>query len=359
MFDHILLLLLGFVILVAGADLLVRGASRLAVSMGISPLVVGLTVVAFGTSAPELAVSVDATLAGSSDLAIGNVVGGNIAKVLLILGISALITPLVVSEQVIRQEIPIMIGASLLLVVMTLDGSISRIESSFLLSLIVAYTAFLIHQSRSVSKMAKSQFTSEIPTSNWDRHWSVQIALIAASLGMLVLGADWLVVSAEAVAKAYGVSDLVIGLTIVAIGTSMPEMAASVVAGLRGQGDIAVGNVLGSNVFNIFAVIGASGLVASGSLPVPETARNFDLWVMLAVAFACLPILTTGRNIARWEGGLLLAYYAIYIAWLVLSIQQATLLTAFSNVMLSYVIPLTVIALLISVVRHFRRTSRS
>ncbi len=358
MLDHVLLLALGLVILVIGADLMVRGASRLAVSMGISPLVVGLTVVAFGTSAPELAVSVGATLSGSPDLAIGNVVGSNIANVLLILGISALITPLVVAEQIIRQEIPIMIGASLLLVVMALDGGISRFEGGALFALVVAYTVFLIRQSRSASKAAEDEFASEIPTSNWDRHWSVQLALIVVGLGLLVLGADWLVDSAVALAKAFGVSDLVIGLTIVAVGTSMPEVATSVVAALRGQRDIAVGNVVGSNIFNILAVIGISGLVSTSGVPVPEAARNFDLWVMLAVAFACLPILMTGREIARWEGGVFLGYYAAYTAWLVLSAQQHTVLPAFSGVMLGYVMPLTVITLIVSVVRHNGHTSR-
>jgi cation:H+ antiporter len=175
---------------------------------------------------------------------------------------------------------------------------------------------------------------------------------------LLVRGADWLVDRAVALAKAFGVSDLVIGQTIVAVGTSMPEVATSVVAALRGQRDIAVGNVVGSNVFNIFAVIGATGLVSSAGIPVPEAARNFDLWVMLAVAFACLPILMTGREIARWEGGVFLGYYAAYTAWLVLSAQQHTVLPAFSGVMLGYVMPLTVITLIVSVVRHNGHTSR-
>lgn len=357
MFEHIALLLLGLVILVVGADLMVRGAARLAVSLGISPLVVGLTVVAFGTSAPELAVSVGATLSGAPDLAIGNVVGSNIANVLLILGISALITPLVVAEQIIRQEIPIMIGASLLLVVMALDADISRFEGGVLFALVVAYTVFLVRQSRNASKAAEEEFASEIPSSNWDRHWSVQLALIVVGLGMLVQGADWLVDGAVALAKTFGVSDLVIGLTVVAVGTSMPEVATSIVAAVRGQRDIAVGNVVGSNVFNIFAVIGAAGLVSATGIPVSEAARNFDLWVMLAVAFACLPILITGREIARWEGGVFLGYYLAYTAWLVLSAQQHAALPAFSNVMLGYVIPLTVITLIVSVLRHNGRTS--
>ncbi len=352
MLTHLLMFVLGLTVLVVGADVMVRGASRLAVSFGISPLVVGLTVVAFGTSAPEMAVSVGATLAGNADLAIGNVVGSNIANVLLILGISALITPLLVAEQIIRQEVPIMIGASLLMVVMALDGHISRFEGALLFALVVAYTVFLIRQSRRASKATEDEFADEIPTSNWDRHWSVQLALVAGGLALLVLGADWLVNAAVGVAKIFGVSDLVIGLTVVAVGTSMPEVATSIVAALRGQRDIAVGNVVGSNVFNIFAVIGATGLVSSAGIPVPEAARNFDLWVMLAVAFACLPILITGREIARWEGGVFLAYYAAYTAYLVLAAQQHDALQAFSGVMLSYVMPLTVITLIVSLVRH-------
>ena len=351
MLQQVLMFLAGLAVLVVGADVLVRGASRLAVSFGVSPLVVGLTVVAFGTSAPEMAVSVGSALAGNPDLALGNVVGSNICNVLLILGISALITPLLVDEQIIRQEIPIMIGASALLVVMALDGNIGLLESIALFGLVIAYTVFLVVQSRRASKNVQDEFETEIPTSTWDRHWAVQIGLIAAGLVMLVVGADWLVDSAVAFARAFGVSDLVIGLTVVAVGTSMPEIATSIVAAIRGQRDIAVGNVVGSNVFNILAVLGAAGIAAGAGLPVSEAARNFDLWVMLAVAFACLPIMITGREIARWEGVIFLAYYAAYTAWLVLQAQQHASLPAFSGIMLGYVMPLTVITVVVSIVR--------
>ncbi len=352
MLQQVLMFVLGLVVLVVGAELLVRGASRLATSFGVSPLVVGLTVVAFGTSAPEMAVSVGSALAGSPDLAIGNVVGSNIANILLILGISALITPLLVDEQIIRQEIPIMIGVSALLVVMALDGRLSLLESAILFGLVLAYTLFLVVQSRRASKGVQNEFETGIPTSTWDRHWSVQLTLIAVGLAMLVVGADWLVDAAVAFARAFGVSDLVIGLTIVAVGTSMPEIATSIVAAMRGQRDIAVGNVVGSNVFNILAVLGLTGIVSGAGLPVSEAARNFDLWVMLAVAFACLPIMITGREIARWEGGIFLGYYVAYTAWLALQAQQHASLPAFSNIMLGYVMPLTVITLVVSIVRH-------
>jgi cation:H+ antiporter len=352
MLMHALMFVLGLAALVVGAEALVRGASRLAVSWGISPLVVGLTVVAFGTSAPEMAVSVGASLAGSADLAIGNVVGSNIANVLLILGLSALIAPLLVHEQIIRQEIPIMIGASLVVVAMALDGTIGRVEAGLLFAGVIAYTVFLVVQSRRASTDAEDEFASEIPTSTWDRHWSVQAVLVAGGLGLLVLGADWLVGSAVAFAKMLGVSDLVIGLTVVAVGTSMPEIATSLVAALRGQRDIAVGNVVGSNIFNLLAVLGVAGVVSAGGLAVPDAARNFDLWVMLAVAFACLPILLTGREIARWEGVLFLAYYALYLLYLVLAAQQHESLRAFSSAMLSYVLPLTAVTLLVSFLKR-------
>lgn len=353
MLEHILMFILGLVALTIGAELLVRGAARLAMSFGISPLVIGLTIVAFGTSAPEMAVSVDAALGGSADIAIGNVVGSNIVNILLILGLSSLIVPLIVAEQIIRQEIPIMIGASLLCVVLCLDGLISRGEGALLFALIIAYTVFLIRQSRQASPATLDEFSTEMPDtgSRWDAHWTVQLLLVAGGLGMLVLGADWLVDAAIAVARLFGVSDLVIGLTVVAVGTSMPEIATSLVAAFRGQRDIAVGNVVGSNIFNIFAVLGVSSVLSPDGIAVSEAVRNFDLWIMLAVAFACLPIVITGKEIARWEGGVFIAYYIAYTAYLMLAATRHASLPTFSSVMLSYVLPLTVITLIVSFVR--------
>lgn len=360
MLTHAVFFVIGLTLLVVGAEALVRGASRLALSMGISPLVVGLTIVAFGTSAPELAVSVGASLDGRPELAVGNVIGSNIANVLLILGIAALIAPLVVHEQIIRQEIPIMLGASVLMVVMALDGRITPIESALLFALVVGYTFYLIRQSRRASRQTEAEYDAEMPPdSKWDRHWSVQVALIVVGLGALVLGSHWLVGAAVAFAQAFGVSELVIGLTVVAVGTSMPEIATSVIAALRGERDIAVGNVIGSNVFNIFSVLGVTGLVSAGGIPIPDAARNFDLWVMLAVAFACLPIMLTGREIARWEGAVFLGYYAAYTAYLILAAQQHAVLPAFSNIMLGYVMPITVVTLIVSIMRHNGRNSAS
>ena len=355
MLPDFFLLVAGLVTLVFGADVMVRGASRLAVSMGISPLVVGLTVVAFGTSAPELAVSVGASFNGNPSLAVGNIIGSNIANVLLILGISAIIAPLLVAEQIIRQEVPIMVGAVVLMVVMSLDGAVTRFEAITLFALVVGYTMFLIRQSRRASRETEQEFESEIPKTQWDRHWSVQLALVVVGVTMLVLGANWLVDAASSIARTFGVSDLVIGLTVVAVGTSMPEVATSVVAAMRGQRDIAVGNVVGSNVFNVFAVLGLTGIVAPDGIPVPEAARQFDLWVMLAVTLACLPILVTGREISRLEGGAFLGYYAAYLAWLVLEAQGSSVLPAFASLMTSIVMPATVILIILSIVRHNNR----
>jgi len=346
----------GLVALVVGADALVRGASKLALTFGLSPLVVGLTIVAFGTSAPEMAVSTSAVLGGQTDIAVGNVVGSNIFNVLFILGISALIVPLVVHHQLIRQEVPIMLGASFLLLALGLDGNIAMWEGGVLLGLLLAYTGFLVVQSRKQGAEAASEFDDEIQPASpgaWDSSLPAQLGLIVVGLIMLVVGSDWLVSSAVAFAKAFGVSDLVIGLTIVAAGTSMPEVATSITAAIKGERDIAVGNVVGSNTFNILGVVGLSGLVSGmdGLVLVPSV-LNFDIWVMLAVAFACLPVFVTGREIARWEGAVFVFYYVAYVTYLILAAQQHAALQAFSAAMLGFAVPLTIITLVVVWLRH-------
>ena len=359
----ILMFIGGLIGLIIGAELLVRGASKLALSFGISPLVVGLTIVAFGTSAPEVAVSVGAVLDGNPDIAIGNVVGSNIFNVLFILGVSALIVPLVVNIQLIRQEVPIMIGASMLLLALTLDGNLSVWDGAFLFALLIAYTVFLIVQSRKETKAAKDEYAAEIKPAtagSWDSKLPVQIALIVVGLGFLVLGSEWLVNASIIFAKALGVSDLIIGLTIVAAGTSMPEVATSITAAVKGERDIAVGNVVGSNTFNILGCLGLSGLISGDmGLVMAPSLLAFDIWVMLAVALACLPIFMTGREIARWEGGVFLAYYAAYVAYLILATQQHAALGSFSTTMMTFVIPITVVTLIVVLVRRGKSPDKS
>ncbi|WP_298830937.1 calcium/sodium antiporter [uncultured Piscinibacter sp.] len=353
-----LLFIAGLAGLVIGASLLVRGASKLALSFGISPLVVGLTIVAFGTSAPEMAVSVGAVLDGRGDIAVGNAVGSNIFNVLFILGASALITPLVVNLQLIRQEVPIMIGAALLLLLLALDGRLGRWDAALLLALMLAYTVFLVVQSRRATAAA-GEFDDELkpaPAGAWDARLPAQLLLIAAGLGSLVVGSEALVGAAVNFAKALGVSDVVIGLTIVAAGTSMPEVATSIAAAMKGERDIAVGNVVGSNSFNILGCLGLSGLAAGTTgLPVAPSLLSFDLWVMLAVCLACLPVFVSGREIARWEGALFLGYYAAYAAYLILAAQQHDALPLFSGVMLGFVVPLTVVTLVVTLLRPARQ----
>jgi cation:H+ antiporter len=353
---NVIMFLAGLVLLVIGANALVRGSSKLALSFGISPLVVGLTIVAFGTSAPEVAVSVGAVLDGKTDIAIGNVVGSNIFNVLFILGVSALIAPLVVNIQLIRQEVPIMLGASLLLLAFTLNGNLAFLEGGLLMALLVAYTVFLVVQSRRETQAAKDEFAEAVQPAQagaWDSHWAAQLGLIVAGLAALVFGSDYLVQASVNFAKAMGVSDLVIGLTIVAAGTSMPEVATSISAALKGERDIAVGNVVGSNTFNILGCLGLSGLVSGDlGLAVAPSLLVFDMWVMLAVALACLPVFMTGREIARWEGGIFLAYYAAYVTYLIMAAQQHDALQAFSGLMLGFVVPLTLVTLVVVFIRR-------
>jgi cation:H+ antiporter len=340
----------GLLLLIAGGELLVRGASKLAGSLGISPLVVGLTVVAFGTSSPELAVSLSAVASGQVDIALGNVVGSNILNVLFILGVSALIVPLVVDGQIIRQEVPCMIGASLLLFALALDGAVSRAEGGLLFGLLVAYTAFLVVQSRRAGQALREEYAGErhvTAAGTWDTRLPAQLGLIVAGLALLALGSRWLVTAAIDIAKSLGVSESVIGLTIVAAGTSLPEVSTSIMAAIRGQRDIAVGNVVGSNTFNILGVLGLSALFSNGGLPVAEPMLRFDLPVMLAVAIACLPVFFSGQSIARWEGGVFLGYYVAYTLYLVLASQQHDALEGYAAAMRWVVLPLTALTLLV------------
>lgn len=352
------LLLVGLVLLVVGAEALVRGASRIAAVLGISPLVIGLTIVAYGTSSPELAVNIQASLAGQSDIAIGNVVGSNIFNVLFILGVSALVSPLLVAQQLIRLDVPIMIGVSCLMLLFSLDGNIGTSDGVILFLGAVSYTAFLIYQSRQEKDAAvQDEYAKEYgaqPTRSLST-WLVNLALVVGGLGLLLAGSRLLVDSAIVIAQAIGVSELVIGLTIVAAGTSLPELATSVIASMRGERDIAVGNVVGSNIFNILAIIGLSGIISPNGIPVLPAAIRFDIPIMIAVAIACLPIFFTGNLISRREGILFLAYYGVYTLYLILRSTEHDALPIFSTVMLAFVLPLTAITLAIVTMRALRK----
>jgi len=338
----IILFTLGFAVLVIGAEILVRGATRLAVSMGVSPLVVGLTVVAYGTSSPELAVSTLSALRGSADIALGNIVGSNICNVLLILGLSAAVTPLAVSRQLVRWDVPLMIGISILVFLFGLDGRIGRLDGMIFFAGCIIYTIWTIRQSRRETRSALTPDNPEpsaIPAESFARRWLGPTALSLLGLGMLVLGANWLVNGAVAIARFCGISELVIGLTIVAVGTSLPEIATSLMAGLRGQRDIAVGNAVGSNIFNILLVLGLTASVAGPGIAVPADALRFDLPVMIAVAVACLPIFITGGIISRSEGVFFLLYYLAYTGYLLLKASQNRTTSPLDAMAMIFVVP--------------------
>lgn len=352
----LLLFFAGLALLIVGAEALVRGASRLAAAIGISPLVIGLTVVAFGTSAPELAVSIKAGLAGQASIAVGNVIGSNIFNVLMILGLSALVAPLVVSQQLVRFDVPLMIGVSVLMLVFALDGAFSRREGLILVAGLVLYIGFLLVQSRKERQAVKDEYVDAFAGhGRFARAWPVNVALVVVGLVLLVLGSGWLVDGAVNIAHYFGVSELVIGLTIVAAGTSLPELVTSLVASLRGQRDIAVGNVVGSNLFNIMGVLGIASTASPHGIPVSPAVIHFDIPVMIAVAFACLPIFFTGGRISRWEGGVLLGYYLLYTLYLILAANHFAALPKFNAAMLYFVIPLTLLTLILLALQEWRQ----
>ena len=350
----VMLLLLGLALLLVGAEMLVRGASRLALATGMSPLVIGLTVVAFGTSTPELAVSIGAANSGAPDIALGNVVGSNITNVLLILGVSALIAPLIVARQLIRVDVPIMLGVSVLALVLALDGGIGRVDGAILAALLVGYTLLQVRLGRSDPAAGDTALDTVNGPPRGTRAWVMNVALVGGGLALLILGANWLVDSATLIARQFGLSELVIGLTVVAVGTSMPEIATSIIATIRGQRDLAVGNVVGSNIFNLLGVLGLAAVISPTGIPVSPAAVNFDIPVMIATAVACLPIFFTGHSIQRWEGAVFLGYYVAYTVYLLLDAAGHDALPDFRLAMLWVVMPLTVVTLSVVTWRHLR-----
>lgn len=351
-----LLLIGGFVALVIGAEVMVRGASRIAAALGISPLIIGLTVVAFGTSSPELAISLQSTAAGQADIAVGNVVGSNLFNMLVIVGLSAVITPLVVHQQLVRLDVPLLVGVSLLTWWMASDGIISTAEGALLFGGLIAYLGFLVWQSHRESRDVQDEYAAEYGNGRF-RGWRttlLNLSLVLVGFLLLVVGSDWLVDGAVRLARSFGLSELIIGLTIIAAGTSLPEVATSVLAALRGERDIAVGNAVGSSLFNIMAVLALTSIVAPGGIPVAAAAINFDIPVMTAVAVASLPIFFTGNLIARWEGFVFLAYYGAYTLYLILDASGHAALPQYSTIMLQFVVPLTALTIVIFFLRDWQ-----
>lgn len=327
------LIVAGLVGLVVGAEFLVRGGSAIATRLGISPLLIGLTVVSIGTSLPELAVGVDAAILGAGPLAIGNIAGTNIVNILLILGLSAAMIPLALGRQTIRLDLPVMVGSAVLLLLLALNGSLSRLDGLLLLAVAIIYTGVVIRiELRSRAERKAGAAVGPVPTSESTaagdspsdgEHdaqppqpplWRAVVSLLGG-IALIVLAADWLVKGAIRVATDLGVSEAFIGLTIVAIGTSAPELVTTIVSTIRGDRDLAIGNLVGSSVYNITLILGISALVVP--LEVTDELIRIDIPLMAAVALLCVPVFLTGRRISRWEGIAFVFAYVVYLAVLI------------------------------------------
>jgi cation:H+ antiporter len=305
-------LLLGLLLLYAGAEALVHGSAAFARRLGLSPLVIGLTVVAFGTSTPELAVSAKAALDGMGGIAIGNVVGSNIANIALVIGAAALVSPIEVHAQAVRRDIPVVIAASLLTLAFAWHGHLSRLEGGILLAGLIAYLAYtVVLARRERARTITGEFQAEVPEelrSVWN-----EVLLIAGGIALLVVGADRVVAGAVAIAGYFKVSKAVIALTVIAFGTSLPELATSIVAAYKRHSDIAIGNIIGSNIFNLLGILGITAVIA----PVDATGiRHVDWLVMIALSLLLLRMARVRYTLRRWEGADLLVIYVGYIAFL-------------------------------------------
>ena len=315
-------LVLGLVLLGFGGEFLVRGASRFARALGISSLVVGVTVVAVGTSAPELAVSLHAAFAGAPDVSIGNVIGSNLLNLLVVLGAASVVVPLIVAQRLVWWDIPIMILATALVWFLARDGHLSRADGIGLVALLAAYLVAAVRISTGESDAVRNEYEEEFGAAagaGWTG-MSREILLMVLGLGLLVGGAEVFVEGAIGIARSLGISELVISLTIVAIGTSLPELVTALVAASRGENDIAVGNVVGSNIMNLLAILGLTALIAPGGLAVPQAVLSFDMPFLLLASMACLPFLGSGHRLTRLEGALFLLAYAVYIGWLLVGL---------------------------------------
>lgn len=310
-----LLIVAGIGLLVFGGELVVRGAGRLALAAGLSPLVVGLTVVAFCTSAPELAASLVAATQGTPELALGNVIGSNIANIGLILGLAGLLNPIPVRGSILLREIPLMIGATALFALLAWDGGFSRVDGAVLVAALVVYVGWMLRAELRKGEQVLSEEYSEAlsPTAG---PLPAQVGLVLVGVALLVGGAELLVRGAVEIATASGLSPRVIGLTVVAVGTSLPELASSLVASWKKEGDIVLGNVLGSNIFNVLGILGVTAIVAPFTVDIAAT--GFDLWVLVILSVALLPIFWAGSALRRWEAGVLLTGYAVYVGRLFL-----------------------------------------
>lgn len=314
-----MLVVVGLAALIAGAELVLRAGTRLAARLGVSPLVIGLTVVSIGTSAPELAVGVDAVWVGAGDLAVGNIAGTNLVNLLLILGLSALLRPLTLHGQILRFDLPMMALAAISLLLMTLDRTLSRTDGVLLVAIALIYTAVILRVSRRELASVRAEYEAEYAPPPSPKGKFVDIVLLVAGIAVVVLGAHGLVGGSVDLAQQLGVSDALIGLTIVSIGTSAPELVTTLVATVRNDRDVAVGNLIGSSVYNIAFILGVTTLTAPGGITVSEQLVQVDLPLMTAAVLLCIPVFLSGRRVHRFEGGLFVVLYLGYLIWLLMT----------------------------------------
>lgn len=311
MLTTIVLLIIGLIILIVGGDYLVRGSSSIALRLHLSPLVVGLTIVAFGTSAPELLISIQSALKGSPDIVMGNVIGSNICNLALVLGLTAVINPVKVQTNSIRFDWPMTMGASILLYLVVREGTIVAFEGVLFLMIIISYLFFIIHQSRKDTKANVSkEENDEIPETPFKQIWKDIVFIIIGCIG-LYFGSEWFVNSAKELALGIGVEERVVGLTIVALGTSLPELVTAAIASSKGQTDLALGNLMGSNIFNILSILGITSIIRE--INVHVEILNKDIIWMLLVTLMILPLMIMRREVGRVDGFILLIVYAVYI----------------------------------------------
>jgi cation:H+ antiporter len=353
--SSILLVCIGLVGLAGGGDLLVRGSVGLARIVRLSPMVIGLTVVAFATSAPEFAVTYRSVSAGNPGISVGNVVGSNICNILLVLGVSTSLVPLAASKRLVRFDVPVMVGASVATWLLALDGRLGRWDGFLLFLALVIYTLWKLKHGRSEMNAIRHRGESS-PQTKEGLFPSVLLHLffVGSGLCLLVMGAKWMISGAVSIAEAFGVQELIIGLTVVAVGTSLPEIVTSLMAIRNNERDLAVGNIVGSNLFNLLCVLGLTASISPDGVLVPEEAIKFDMLVMIAVALTCLPIFFTGREISRAEGGLFLFYFVVYIVFLILEAKGSQYLRTLEWVMVIFVLPLTVLTLGVTVYKGMR-----
>lgn len=313
-------IVLGLLALIAGAELIVRGGSRLAARLGIPPIIIGLTIVSIGTSTPELAVGIEAAHRGNGALAVGNIAGTNTVNVLLILGLSALMRPLAIGMQTLRYDLPVMAAVAVGFLALCWDGELSRLDGTVMVAGCIAYTLLVIFLARRESSATQAEFAAEYalkPASRPSAQLGVSFAMLILGIAIVVVGSNWLVDGAVTLARAMGVTEALIGLTIVAIGTSSPELVTTIVGTLRNDRDVAIGNLLGSSIYNILAIMGITCLVPATGLFVERDLIQIDIPFMVLATFACIPVFLTGRRISRLEGGILVTAYAAYMLYLV------------------------------------------